>query len=130
VWCELGESPMAVALGFLAGCAQMTGNALTATSVEEMIAKYAKSGYEADRAAWEAYASVDALSDIKLVNGVLRAIYLPWLEAAAITFAKLCEKTSLLSLWVPTPMPEVGECILFADGLRFEVAKLLEEELA
>ena len=129
VWCELGESQMAVALGFLAKCAQLTGTALAATSVEEVIVKYAKSGYLADAAAWEAYASVDSLGDIKLVGNVVRAIYLPWLEAAATIFAKLCEKTPMLSLWAPTAMPEVGECILFADGLRFDVAKLLEEEL-
>lgn len=129
VWCELGESPMAVALGYLATCSHATGTALAATSVEEIIAKYAKAGYRADLAAWEAYASVDMLSDIKLVGNVLRAIYLPWLEAAAMAFAKLCEKTPLLSLWAPTPMPDEGECILFADGLRFDVAKLLHEEL-
>lgn len=129
VWCELGESQVAVALGFLAKCAQLTGTALAATSVEEVIVKYAKSGYLADAAAWEAYASVDSLGDIKLVGNVVRAIYLPWLEAAAVTFAKLCERTPLRSLWSPTDVPEVGECILFADGLRFDVAKLLEDEL-
>ena len=130
VWCELGDSPMAVALGYLASCSDKTSVALTATSVEELIFKYSKSGYEADMRAWQAYASVDTLSDIKLIGSLVRVIYLPWLEAAALTFAKLCEKSPLLSLWAPTPMPEEGECILFADGLRFDVAKLLQDELA
>ncbi len=129
VWCELGESPLADSLTHLAGCAQSTGNALAATSLEEMLLRYTQQGWQADQSAWQAYAAVDS-NDAKLIGDLLRTIYLPWLQAAGETFAKLCLKTPLKSLWTQMAAPAAGECLLFADGLRFDVAKLLEAELS
>ena len=128
VWCELGEAPLADCLEHLARCAQSTGNALAATSLEEMMVRYTKQGWQADQSAWQAYAAVDS-NDAKLIGDVLRTLYLPWLQAAGETFAKLCHKTPLKSLWSQVAAPAPGECLLFADGLRFDVAKLLEAEL-
>lgn len=128
VWSELGEAPLACSMEHLAQCAKSTGNALGATSLEDMISRYTKHGYEADLAAWQAYAAADS-TDAKLIGNLLRAIYLPWLESAGETFAKLCERSPLRSLWAQTASPGAGECVLFADGLRFDVAKLLEAEL-
>jgi hypothetical protein len=129
VWCELGESPLASCLEHLAKCAQSTGSALGATSVEELILRYTKHGWEADQAAWKAYAAVDS-SDAKTIGELLRTIYLPWLQSAGEVFSTLCQKSPLNTLWSQVPDPSSGECLLFADGLRFDVAKMLEEELS
>jgi hypothetical protein len=128
VWCELGESPLATCLEHLAQCAHSTGSALGATSVEELMLRYTKHGWQADQAAWKAYAAVDS-NDAKIIGELLRTIYLPWLQSAGEVFSTLCQKGPLKALWSQVPDPEPGECLLFADGLRFDVAKMLEDEL-
>lgn len=128
VWCELGDSPLASCLEHLAQCAQSTGNALGATSVEELILRYTKHGWQADQAAWKAYAAVDS-NDAKIIGEILRTIYLPWLQSAGEVFSTLCQKSPLKGLWSQVPDPAPGECLLFADGLRFDVAMMLEDEL-
>jgi hypothetical protein len=129
VWSELGESPLANCLQHLSECAQATSNALGATSLEELMLCYTKFGWKADQAAWKAYAAVDS-NDAKVIGELLRTIYLPWMQSAAEVFSTLCQKSPLKSLWVQMTDPVQGECLLFADGLRFDVAKLLEEQLA
>lgn len=128
VWNELGESPLAACLEYLAKCAQVTGTALGATSVEELIRRYTEQGWQADQAAWRAYAAVDA-QDAELIGELLRTIYLPWIQSAAEVFSALCQKSPLKSLWSQVSDPAPGECLLFVDGLRYDVAKLLEAEL-
>jgi hypothetical protein len=128
VWCEVGDSTLASSLEHLAQCAQSTSNALTATSVEELMLRYTKQGWQADQAAWKAYAAVDS-TDAKIIEELLRTIYLPWLQRAGEVFSTLCQTSPLKSLWSQVPDPSSGECILFADGLRYDVAKLLEAEL-
>jgi hypothetical protein len=127
-WCELGESPLASCLEHVAQCAQSTGNALGATSVEELMLRYTKNGWQADQAAWKAYAAVDS-NDAKIIGELLRTIYLPWLQSAGEVFSTLCQRSPLKALWSQVPDPAPGECLLFADGLRFDVAKMLEDEL-
>lgn len=129
VWAELGEAPLACCLRYLAQCAQSTGNALGATSLEEMIVRFTEHGWQADQSAWQAYAAVDS-NDAKVIGDLLRTIYLPWLQTAGENFAKLCANTPLRSLWSQVATPAAGECLLFADGLRYDVAKLLEAELS
>lgn len=128
VWCELGESPLASSLEHLAQCAQSTGNALGATSVEDLILRYTKHGWQADQAAWKAYAAVDS-NGAKLIGDLLQTVYLPWLQRAGECFSTLCQRSPLRALWSQVPDPAPGECLLFADGLRFDVAKMLEDEL-
>lgn len=128
VWCELGEAPLAMCLEHLAQCAQSTSNALGATSVEELMLRYTKHGWQADLAAWKAYAAVDS-NDTKIISEMLRTIYLPWLQSAGEVFSSLCQSSPVKSLWSQVPDPSPGECLLFADGLRYDVAKMLEEEL-
>ena len=129
VWCELGESPLASCLEHLSQCAQSTGNALGAISVEELMLRYVKHGWQADQAAWKAYAAVDS-NDAKIIGDLLRTIYLPWLQNAGENFSTLCQKSPLKALWSQVADPLPGECLLFADGLRFDVAKMLEDELS
>jgi hypothetical protein len=128
VWCELGESPLANSLEHLAQCATATGTALAATTMDELMVRYTNHGWRADQSAWQAYAAVDS-NDAKLIGELLQNIYLPWLQSAGECFATLCHKTPLKSLWSQLPAPGPGECLMFADGLRFDAAKLLEAEI-
>jgi hypothetical protein len=60
-------------------------------------------------------------------------LYLPWLEHAAERFQDCVQKESwpnrTSSHRPPTVKAEVGDCLLFADGLRYDVAVRLTELL-
>jgi hypothetical protein len=130
VWAELGDSPLAVALQPLARCAWATATPLAGTVPEEMVRRYAEGGWEADQAACRSYAAVETLADTALIRDVLRTLYLPWLEVGATAFAGLCAASPLRNLWRPPGKMAPGQCLLFADGLRFDVGRLLEERLS
>jgi len=65
------------------------------------------------------------------VLGVLRAIYLPWLEVTSRHLQKLVlENGHAISKRSGIIQPAAGRLVLFADGLRMDVAHLLAEQLA
>lgn len=128
VWCELGKSQLALSIEQLSLCANATEQSLSASSLDELISRYVSSGWKADLAALKAYAAVPS-SDSALLRDVLRLIYLPWIQTAAEKFSELCKEFPLKEKWTQTPNPKSGECILFADGLRFDVATMLQSEL-
>lgn len=124
VWSRLGLAPLAHAIEHLAHLAQRTKSHLGGESSDEMAALYAEGGFLADDAAVRSLAAVRSVADAKAVSAAVRAIYLPWLEAAAERLQKLT---------VASPLPHAGQqpvvtcdagiCILFADGLRFDLAQ-------
>lgn len=69
--------------------------------------------------------------DVAAVVNALRAVYRPWLEDAALRFQKaVLEKGYPLKPGAAPGEPvEDGTCVLFADGLRFDVGMRLLSEL-
>ena len=66
------------------------------------------------------------------MNQVLDAIYRPWLESAALHLQVLADKELLANhprQETESARVESGTVILFADGLRFDVAQRLVERL-
>jgi len=65
----------------------------------------------------------------RAIFAAARALYLPWLRAAAELFQQLAAKTPLGGVG-QQPMIEanVGECLLFADGLRYDLGALLRAQ--
>jgi hypothetical protein len=81
----------------------------------------------------DALSIVDKSEDVEAVQAVTRAIYLPWLEAAALAFQKLVKgKHAAVRSPAPANLTDTtkGTVILFADGLRFDVAQKLKQKLA
>jgi hypothetical protein len=132
VWAELGQAPLARALAHLAVLARITGDSLTAGTMDDISAGYVNSGWRADEAVMQALLLVSDNDDADAVFAAIRAVYLPWAEEAARYLQKIAdqygypggplEKSKLSSY-------SAGECILFVDGLRFDVAKRLSEKL-
>lgn len=124
VWARLGMSPLANALAHLAVLAKRTKMLLGGESVDAMAKTYAEGGYLADDAVLRAMACVKTAEDTAAVKAAVRCIYLPWLEDTAIHFQQ-CESVQSL----PTVeqrediTAKAGECILFADGLRFDIGQ-------
>ncbi len=130
VWAELGESPLAVALALLARLATAAATTLGGATVEAAVTGYVNEGWRCDRAALEALASVKQPADVSLIQSVVRALYLPWLEASARHFQDLIQGAeSVVRAKVSGTQHEKDSCLLFADGLRYDVAGMLADRL-
>jgi hypothetical protein len=127
VWAGYGEAPLAFAIAHLAKLAALPSAALSAASLEGMAEAYAGGGWRADGAAIDAMAAVEKPADVEAVRNSIRAVYKPWLEEAAEWFQQLAATHPLPrkppSSAVPNGVP--GCCVLFADGLRFDVGQKL-----
>jgi hypothetical protein len=130
LWAELGASTLALALEPLARLAEGVGRALGGTTLDGAVVAYVKDGWRVDRAAIEALARVKSAGDSALVGGVVRALYLPWLDESARHFQALVRgaENSARAMVTGTEH-EKDACLLFADGLRFDVACMLRERL-
>jgi len=126
VWARLGMCPLAQALEHLAALAEATSTAHGGESTEEMGAQYRERGYRADGAALRALASVKRDEDRKAIGGAIRSLYLPWLEDGAGAFQKklLAEDIDLFKRNKPVAV-ESGDCLLFVDGLRYDLGERL-----
>ena len=131
VWARLGRSPLARALEPLARLAGAAKVALGGVTPDQVAATYLERGWRADAAAWEAVVSVRAsVSRDKLVSDVVRQLLRPWLEDSALAFQKAVGREPLPG---PGEQPSVavdeGGCLLFVDGLRYDLGHRLAERL-
>jgi hypothetical protein len=132
LWSRMGRSPLATALGYLVEVAQRSAMLPIGQTPAELAADYEQSGWQVDQAALLALAAVHAKSDADAVGAALRAMYLPWLEESARRLQEaakasggLAEKSNLEG-----GEQQTGTCTIFVDGLRYDVAKQLEQRLA
>jgi hypothetical protein len=126
VWATMERSPLARALEDLAALAEKTARALSGASLEDIAKNYETDGYEVDLALMRALAEGKSNQDRTAIQAAARAIYLPWLRAAAELFQQLAAKTPLGGAGQqPIIEAKVGECLLFADGLRFDLGQEL-----
>jgi hypothetical protein len=127
LWARLGGAPLARALEHLARVAGASASPIAAASASELAEAWASEGWKVDSAALQALASVERPADVKAVHGSLRAVYLPWLEAVAVRLQGVAGASPPESEFLAAP--ETGTCVLFADGLRLDVGRRLEEHL-
>lgn len=129
LWARMGQSPMACVLEPLATIAEYVGSAIGGGSPDEMAATYVENRWRADAASWRALADCPT-ADEGLIGEVVRLLMESWLNDSAVAFQKAVDST-------PLPHHEdldlvtAGECgcILFADGLRYDVGQRLAELL-
>lgn len=129
VWAALGKSPVAAALIPLTALAEATSTPQTGTTPQEVAERYAGGGWKADRAALEALASDLGGEDFAAIKIAVDSLYRSWLETGAVTFQKAVAANPLCGAVIQTP-PKIGQCILFSDGLRYDVGQRLAGALA
>jgi hypothetical protein len=130
VWAQLGESPYAVALEPLGRLAKAARTALGGATAEAMAADYATSGWRCDRAAMEALTTIKPGPQNGLVTKVVRTLYEPWLDRSARRFQELLSAPGVDPTKLATAVnAERDTCVVFADGLRFDVGAMLQERL-
>ena len=127
VWASVGLAPLARALEHLATMAKVTESAVWDKSIVGSVGSYTEVGWTVDLAVLEALASVEKLDDVAAVRSAVRTVYRPWLETCTEAFQDAVTALSLNG-YQSTELPRVsdGTCLIFVDGLRFDLAKRLE----
>lgn len=130
VWSKLGMSPLAEALAPLSGLAAICQSSPGSPDMESFAEFHAVEGWRADAAALASMAACTTAEQGASVLGALRAIYLPWLEASARHLQQLLQQAGGKTTKRHTiPSLASGRVVLFADGLRFDIAKELHQKL-
>jgi len=130
VWAQLAESPLATVLAPLARLASAAATVLGGATVDGVVTAYTKDGWRCDCAALEALALVRGPADAAIVQSVVRAAYLPWLDASARHFQSLIEGAEAgARTLVSGSEHEKDSCLIFADGLRYDTAHMLADRL-
>ena len=133
VWAQMGESPYAQALEPLGRLARAAKQPLGGASVEALVLDYTSQGWHCDHASLDALSCLTPGPERDLIGKVVRALYHPWLEQSARNFQDLLSVGGLdgnVPVAGVDSEPEV--CVLFVDGLRFDLGAklhgLLEEQ--
>ena len=130
VWATLKESPLALAIGHLRDLAEVVQTSGNPSSWEALAKYYSTLGWKADRSVLRALDAARTTAATKAVTAAIRVVYLPWLEKFSIL-------TQALAATYPVTGPQTCRTLsaeedtvyLFADGLRIDLAKALEERL-
>ena len=129
VWARLGLAPLAEVLKPLARLAELAKSALGGSTPDEIADAYCESAWEADAASWEAIAA-STVGHEALVKRVVRHLLLPWLEDSARAFQRAVGQQPLPSRGeLKSPTADAGGCLMFADGLRYDVGRRLAAKL-
>jgi hypothetical protein len=133
-WQTLGLSPLATALAPLAQLAALCHGSPGAPTPQAYAEFYFNEGWRVDGAALATMSTIAACGTPEqqgAVLGCLRAVYLPWLDATARHLQKLVqEHGQSLGKRAKPIEPAAGRLVLFADGLRMDVAQQLAVRLA
>lgn len=130
LWAQMGKAPLAGALGHLVFVAQHTESAAFGGSLETQAERYREEAWRVDAEALQALAQAHTKADQDAVAAALRAVYLPWLEASSVAFQKaVAEAGGLNPGGVSKVSDPAGTCVVFVDGLRFDVAQMLASRL-
>ncbi|MDP2647471.1 MAG: BREX-1 system phosphatase PglZ type B [Desulfobacterales bacterium] len=132
IWVELGESPLALALRHLAILSEITSTPFTAGSAKDLASSYASTGWKADAAVLHSLSFVETADDLQAVTTAIRSVYMPWVEDSSRYLQEEIEKSGYPKVPLLSRKKrsvEKGECILFVDGLRYDLAQHLSELL-
>ena len=123
VWARLGHSPLAMVLQPLAGLADATRSAIGGVAPGDIAAAYADTGWLADAYARTALAQASGPA-APLIPSIVKHLLEPWLRDTATAFQEAVERTPLPRRG-EQPLVEAreDECLVFVDGLRYELGR-------
>lgn len=128
LWARMKLAPLAMALQQLVRLAEQAQALPIGTTPDALAGSYRQSGWQVDDAAIQALACVSSKADTDAVGTAVRAVYLPWLQAAAQRLQQAIAQAGGLPQLVDAPdltAVEPGVCTVFVDGLRYDVAQRL-----
>ena len=129
VWARLGLAPMAAILKPLGSLAAAAQRSLGGTEPADVADAYLERGWQADLGAWQAVAAAP-VADEACVAAAVRHLLQPWLEDSARAFQAALERAPLPGdSGQPAVDAEDDGCLVFVDGLRFDLAQRLAERM-
>ena len=129
VWARLGLAPMAEILKPLSGLAASAQRALGGTEPADVAAAYLERGWQADLGAWQAVAAAP-IADEACVTAAVRHLLQPWLDESARAFQAAVERAPLPGAGGQPAVEAANDgCLVFVDGLRFDLAQRLAERM-
>ena len=129
VWARLGQAPMAEVLEPLARLADGARRVPGGTEPADVAAAYGDRGWQADLGAWQALAAAPP-ADEACVAAAVRHLLEPWLDASARAFQAAVERAPLPGAGGQPPVEADDDgCLVFVDGLRFDLGRRLAERL-
>lgn len=132
LWARMGQAPLASALVHLVELANGSQAIPFGDCTQTIAASYLESGWKVDAAAAQALGCVSASADVEAVSAAVRAMYLPWLEESAKRLQAAVQQSGGLQQWsdaASVSQREPGLCTVFVDGLRYDMAQRLVEQL-
>jgi len=132
VWAKIGKAPLARALEHLARLAAVCQKPIGGSTIKDVAASYTEGAWRADAAMLDALACVERNEDLAAAKAAIRPLYGSWLADSASHLQDLVRKGDAPGQGAgvqPGTLAEPGECILFADGLRFDIGQRLAEAL-
>ena len=127
VWARLGEAPLAVSMAPLQQLAEATRTIPSIEKPDEWVAWYVKHGWQADAAAVAVMRTLQRPTDEPALYAAIRSVYVPWLEDVARRYQASVAKHGYVFASGETAAE--GECLLFVDGLRYDVGQELAERM-
>jgi hypothetical protein len=132
VWADLDQAPLALGLEHLVTLAEVTAKPFDDVRLATLVDDYFGHGWRADGAVVQALASVRSPADREAISAACAALYRQWLDDGARALQKAIGPMANAQTYMPGPpastMP--GVITVFVDGLRLDVARRLEEQLA
>jgi hypothetical protein len=128
LWGRLGQATLADALQHLLQLGDATAEGWRAGDVREIAHQYAASGWRADGAVLAALAAVDGADDVQAVKTAADVLYRVWLEQAAKALQAAAEAGDWPDGFDASEVPP-SSCVLFSDGLRYDLGERLKARL-
>lgn len=127
VWADLGEAPLARAVGHLAELADRVAAPSPTTELKAQTAWYGDEGYVIDDLALRTIASAKTAQDRAAVATALGTLYDSWVDESARTFqtAAVNSYTGQTGLDI-----EPGTAVVYVDALRFDLATRVVRRLS
>ena len=129
VWAQIGHSALATALQSLARLAQASQRPLGGADLAAIVKNYTEDGWHCDSAAMTALASPGSSLEMATITRVVRVLYEPWLDRSARAFQAAFAKERAAALTIGEVAAEKDVCLVFVDGLRYDLAQQMRASL-
>lgn len=128
VWAKQGLASGAMILPLLIRFVELCQEGYLSDSFDNLAVYYESHGCNVDSLVWQILSSIPDKESRQIVSMFLRCLYEPWLAKTALQLQELTKDMNYPASISQFSM-EQGTCLLFVDGLRLDVAKVLWEQL-
>jgi len=128
VWARQGLASGAMILPQLIRFVELCQEGYLSDSFDHLAAYYESQGCRIDALVWQILSAVPDKTHRLAVSKFLCCLYEPWLAKTALQLQTLVKGTTYPAS-ISQEIAEPGTCFLFVDGLRLDVAKVLQDHL-